>query len=139
VFFTLGLIIYFFGSSALKIIQSNTVLLPGNLIIATMIVSFLEMNHASAGGILLTKNEVPFFKPSIISGVSTAILIYIFLQWTNLGMAALILAPGLVDISYQSWKWPLEVFKDLKISFSDILKSIVNLAKSATLVFIKKN
>jgi len=120
VFFSCGLMVYFFGNSALMIIKSETVLLPGNLIIAAMIVSFIEMNHSSAAGILLTKNEVPFFKPSIISGVTTALLIYIFLQWTDLGMLSLFLAPGLVDIAYQSWKWPLEVVKDLKIHAGDL-------------------
>jgi hypothetical protein len=45
---------------------------------------------------------------------------YFFLEWTNLGLLSLFLAPGLVDIAYQSWKWPLEVIKDLKISFRDI-------------------
>ncbi len=119
-FFAGGIAVCFFGSPALKLIKSDTVLVPGNLIIVAMIVTFLEMNHASAGGILLTKNEVPFFKPSIISGIATALLMYIFLEWTNLGLLSLFLAPGLVDIAYQSWKWPLEVIKDLKISFKDI-------------------
>jgi O-antigen/teichoic acid export membrane protein len=120
-FFAGGLMLYFFGNTALGLIKSETVLVPGYLIIVAMIVTFLEMNHASAGGILLTKNEVPFFKPSIISGIATALIMYIFLGWTNLGLLSLFLAPGLVDIAYQSWKWPLEVIKDLKISFKDFV------------------
>jgi O-antigen/teichoic acid export membrane protein len=120
-FFSGGIILYFFGDTALNLIKSETILVPGYLIIVAMIVSFLEMNHASAGGILLTKNEVPFFKPSIISGIATALIMYFFLGWTNLGLLSLFLAPGLVDIAYQSWKWPLEVVKDLKISFKDIM------------------
>lgn len=119
-FFAGGIVVYFFGSPALTLIKSDTVLVSGNLIIVAMIVTFLEMNHAAAGGVLLTKNEVPFFKPSIISGLTAALLIYIFLEWTNLGLLSLFLAPGLVDISYQSWKWPLEVVKELKISVRDI-------------------
>ncbi len=118
-FFSGALFVYFFGDSALIMIKSETVLVPGSLFLIAMFVSFLEMNHASAGGILLTKNEVPFFRPSIISGLATALLMYIFLGWTNLGMLSLFLAPGIVDIAYQSWKWPYEVIKDLKVSFSD--------------------
>lgn len=129
-FFTGALIVYFFGDTGLKMIRSETVLIPGSLFIVAMLVSFLEMNHASAGGILLTKNEVPFFKPSIISGMATALLMYIFLGWTNIGLLSLFLAPGLVDIAYQSWKWPYEVFKDLKLSFKDVkYLSLKNLAK----------
>lgn len=123
-FFSGALIVYFFGDSALRIIKSETVLVPGSLFLVAMFVSFLEMNHGSAGGILLTKNEVPFFKPSLISGLATALLMYIFLGWTNIGLLSLFLAPGLVDIAYQSWKWPYEVIKDLKISFMDISKTV---------------
>jgi len=119
-FFSGALLVYFFGDSALRMIRSETVLVPGSLFLVAMVVSFLEMNHASAGGILLTKNEVPFFKPSIISGLATALLMYVFLGWTNIGLLSLFLAPGLVDIAYQSWKWPYEVWKDLKLSPKDI-------------------
>jgi O-antigen/teichoic acid export membrane protein len=125
-FFTGALMVFYFGDAALVFVKSDTVFIPGYLFIIAMIVSFLEMNHASAGGILLTKNEVPFFKPSIISGVATALLMYIFLSWTNLGLLSLFLAPGLVDIAYQSWKWPLEVKRDLKITLPD-LKNVCKL------------
>jgi len=120
VFFSGALIVYFFGDTALRLIRSETVLVPGSLFLIAMTVSFLEMNHASAGGILLTKNEVPFFKPSIISGLATALLMYVFLGWTNIGLLSLFLAPGLVDIAYQSWKWPYEVVKDLRLSYRDL-------------------
>lgn len=119
-FFSGALVVYFFGDEALKLIKSETVLVPGSIFLIAMVVSFLEMNHASAGGILLTKNEVPFFRPSLISGFATALLMYIFLGWTNIGLLSLFLAPGLVDIAYQSWKWPYEVWKDLKLSMKDI-------------------
>jgi len=120
-----GLMVYFLGNRAFQSIGSGTSLLPGPLIIAVMVVSFLEMNHSSAGSILLTKNEVPFFIPSIISGIATAIIMFVMLQWSQLGLLSLILAPGIVDVAYQSWKWPLEVIRDLKIKFSDIRPSLL--------------
>jgi O-antigen/teichoic acid export membrane protein len=116
-----ALIIILFGEEMLTIIKSNTVLLPSSILSVAIIVSFLEMNHASAGGVLLTKNEVPFFKPSILSGIATALLMYLFLDLTDIGLLSLFLAPGLVDIAYQSWKWPYEVIRDLKITFKDLL------------------
>lgn len=130
IFFTAAILIYFFGDDALTVIRSETVLVPGSVFILGMFVTFLEMNHGAAGGVLLTKNEVPFFKPSIISGLATALLIYIFLSFTRLGLTGLFLAPLLVDIAYQSWKWPYEVIKDLKISGNDIrFLSFKNLIK----------
>lgn len=130
VFFIGFFIIYLFGENALALLGSETILLPKGLIIAAMLVTLLEMNHASAGNILVTKNEVPFFKPSIISGLITAILIYVFLRFTDIGLFSLFLAPGIVDIAYQSWKWPLEVIKDLKISLRDVFQEIRNFIES---------
>ena len=130
VFFIGFFIIYLFGENALALLGSETILLPKGLIIAAMLVTLLEMNHASAGNILVTKNEVPFFKPSIISGLITAILIYVFLRFTDIGLFSLFLAPGIVDIAYQSWKWPLEVIKDLKISLRDVFQVVRNFIES---------
>lgn len=127
VFFAGFLFIYLFGNPILIYLNSDTKLLSSALIIAVMTVTFLEMNHSSAASILLTKNEVPFFIPSIVSGAITAFLLFLFLKFTDLGLLSLMIAPGIVDISYQSWKWPLEVIKDLRISFSDVAGSIRSL------------
>ena len=69
--------------------------------------------------LLLTKNEVPFFKASIISGIGVVIILFIFLNYTELGLLSLILAPGIAQAVYQNWKWPMEVNKDLKITIKD--------------------
>jgi Na+-driven multidrug efflux pump len=120
-----GLTIYLFGSKALVMIGSETSLLPGSLMLLLLVVSFLEMNHSTAGSLLLTKNEVPFFIPSIVSGLATAILMILLLKCTTLGLWSLIIAPGIVDVAYQSWKWPLEVIRDLKIKFIDLKPSML--------------
>jgi O-antigen/teichoic acid export membrane protein len=127
VVFTLGsFFIFFFGNSLLHLIKSHTILLPGYIMLAGIVVTFIEMNHATAGGILLTKNEVPFFIPSIVSGIATGLLMLFFLGKTNFGLLSLFLAPGIVDICYQSWKWPLEVVKDLNIRIKDFFVVKVN-------------
>ena len=103
-----------FGNWALTFIDSKTPLLPSMYIAVTLLVSFLETNHGHAAWILLTKNEVPFFKPSIISGIFTVIGLLVMLH-AGVGIASLVIIPLIVDVSYQSWKWPLEVMKDLNI------------------------
>jgi O-antigen/teichoic acid export membrane protein len=120
-----GLMLYFFGNNALKLIGSGTSLLPGPLLLVLLVVTFLEMNHSAAGSILLTKNEVPFFIPSIVSGIATALIMVAMLEWSHLGLLCLLLAPGIVDIAYQSWKWPLEVIHDLKIKSTDIRLALI--------------
>ena len=107
------------GEWALNLIGSSTKLIPNSLIFYMLIFSFLESNHSIAGHILLTKNEVPFFKASILSGLGVIILLFVFLEFTNLGLFSLILAPGIAQAVYQNWKWPMEVIKDLKITKDD--------------------
>ena len=66
--------------------------------------------------VLQTKNEVPFYKASLISGALIIIGVYISFDIFKLGFISLFLAPLIVDSLYQAWKWPLEVIKDFRIN-----------------------
>lgn len=123
----LGLIIT--GPYLLDLIGSKTSLLPIPILLATILVTFLEVNHSTAGVILATKNEVPFFRASLLSGFATVVLLFIFLLYFKLSLWALILAPGIAQGVYQNWKWPYEVVKDLNIHFSDIKSTFFNKLK----------
>jgi O-antigen/teichoic acid export membrane protein len=110
-----GVALVLLGEWALNVIGSQTPLLSKSFTTLALLVSLLETNHAQAAGILLTKNEVPFFKPSLISGACVIIGLFLMLEYLDFGVVTLILVPLIVDISYQSWKWPLEAIKDLNI------------------------
>jgi O-antigen/teichoic acid export membrane protein len=114
IYFLGGLSLLLLGSWALNLIGSKTPLLPNICIFMMLLISLLETNHGMAGGILLTKNQVPFFKASIIFGSVTVILLFLFLQFFNMGVWALILAGGIAQVVYNNWKWPLEVVKELQ-------------------------
>jgi O-antigen/teichoic acid export membrane protein len=116
-----GAALLILGGWGLNFIGSKTHLIPNMMILVATIILFLENNHAIAGGILLSKNEVPFFKASILSGSASIFVLLIFLNFTNIGVWAMILAPGIAQASYQNWKWPMVVFKDLEIKWIDIL------------------
>jgi hypothetical protein len=90
--------------------------------LAAIVVSFLESNHSIAAMILLSKNEVPFFKASLLSGAATITLLFIFFHFTNIGILSMIAAPGIAQGVYQNWKWPLTVIRDIKISKNDLLQ-----------------
>jgi O-antigen/teichoic acid export membrane protein len=111
-----GMTLVFFGESVLDVIGSQTSLLSKSFMVFALLIYLLETNHTQAAIILLTKNEVPFFKAFLISGGSTSILLFIFLKYTNLDIWSLICAHGFVQLCYQNWKWPYEVFKQLNIS-----------------------
>ncbi len=117
VFGGIGLIL--FGNVMLKILGSQTFFLPKNMLVFFLIVAFLESNHSMSAGLLLTKNEVPFFKAAIISGICFVLLLLVLLKCTSVGLLSLIIAPGIVQGLYQNWKWPYEVWKDLNIKLRD--------------------
>jgi len=115
--FGTGLVIT--GPALLEFIHSKTPLLSAPMMVVFLIVSFLESNHSMSGQMLMTKNEVPFAKPSIIAGITTVALLYILFTYSSLGIWTMILVPGVAQGVYNNWKWPLEVAKELKIRSKD--------------------
>ncbi|MBB3187831.1 O-unit flippase-like protein [Microbacter margulisiae] len=116
-----GLIIA--GPPVLQFIHSKTHLLPDVMIFVCLIIGFLETNHGISGALLLTKNEVPFVKASLLSGTGTIILLLLGLKVTSLGIWSMLLAPGLAQATYQNWKWPLSVIQDLKLTLGDYFQA----------------
>jgi len=124
VFIICGLGIIFVGPPLLDLIHSKTHLIPGAMIFVFLIVAFLESNQSISSGYLLTKNEVPFMKASIFSGLAVLILLFASFYFTDLGIWGMILAPGIAQISYQNWKWPLLVSRELKLTIADYKKTL---------------
>jgi len=115
-----GLFLLVFGNWSLSIIKSDTQLLSRFMIAVALIIAFLEKNHSVAASILaLIKNEIPFFKASLLSGFVTILLLLLLLNYTNFGLWSLLLAPGIAQLSYQNWKWPLTVKNELRIKIID--------------------
>jgi len=116
-----GAILLLIGEWGINYIGSQTKLIPFTILVIALFVSFLETNLGVAGSILITKNEVPFFKASLISGLSIIILLLLGFKFTNLGLYCLVLVPLIVDLSFQAWKWPYEVIRELEINFQDYI------------------
>jgi len=94
-----------------------------------LILSLEQTNLILAGNILLTKNEVPFYKSSLISGVLIIIGLLIYFNFYKINLWGMILVPLFIDIIYQAWKWPLEVKKDLNINKNDFILILCNFKK----------
>ena len=125
IFLICGAGLIFIGPGLLVLIHSKTHLLPSFMTFVFLIVTFFETNHVLAAQMILTKNEVPFAKASIISGLAAIVLLLISLKFTTIGIWGMILAPGIAQIVYQNWKWPLMVIQDLDIKFKDYFDSIL--------------
>lgn len=119
-----GFTLLFLGERTLNLIGSQTPLIPVIMLVFAMIISFLEINHTHAVLVLLTKNEVPFFKASLLSAGLTIFLLVLFLKFSNMGIWAMVAAPGIAQGIYQNWKWPLVVNKELAVTKQDIIKAI---------------
>lgn len=119
--FTAGaLVIISLGQWILTLLHSNTQLVPIHVMMAMAFSSLVGLNAGISGAVISTRNEIPFMKPSIYSGIATVILLLIIFNFTDWGLFGMALAPGLIDMCYQGWKWPYEVFKDLEITFNDL-------------------
>jgi O-antigen/teichoic acid export membrane protein len=134
-----GIALLGLGEWALNLINSKTQLIPTLLLLIAVFISLLESNHSIAGGILLTKNEVPFFKAALLSGALTILLLQLFFHFTNLGLMAMILAPGLAQGVYQNWKWPLVVHNELGITCKDFYNAFSNFFNHKSIVQVKIN
>jgi Na+-driven multidrug efflux pump len=121
-----GVALVSLGEWTLEVIGSKTPLLPKTCTGVALLIYLLETNHGIAGGVLLTKNEVPYFKAALFSGAFTIILSLIFLKYTDSGVWGLILAQGIAQGCYQNWKWPMEVAKGLHIKGTDIYDCLCN-------------
>lgn len=101
------------GDWALTIIKSETTFVPTIMLGTMLIISLLEHNHAISAGFIMADNKIPFFIPSLVSGVVTVILLWTFLSPLQLGLWGMILAPGSAQLAYQNWKWPSVIIKEL--------------------------
>ena len=109
-----GLLISLLGNWALDVLGSDTQLLAGGLLAFLVNHYYLETNMVNATEYLLAKNEVPFYKRYLVSGVVTVILLFVFVGYLGLGVWGIIAAPMISQSILQYWKWPYEVYKELK-------------------------
>ena len=109
-----GLLISLLGNWALDVLGSDTQLLAGGLLAFLVLHYYLETNMVNATEYLLAKNEVPFYKRYLVSGVVTVILLFVFVGYLGLGVWGIIAAPMISQSILQYWKWPYEVYKELK-------------------------
>ena len=108
-----GAIIITLGNWGLQLIGSETKFLPTEMLSILLCVNLLGKNHAIAAGFISADNRIPFFLPSLISGAGPILLLWIFMSFFHWGIWGMLLAPGLVQLVYQNWRWPSMVIKEL--------------------------
>lgn len=114
----------------LKLMGKNNSLLTHNQLLFLSLCFILESIHGNAAFILSTKNYIPYVKAGIFSGSGIIIISLLLIHFTNLGIWSVLISQFIVQLSYNNWKWPLEVNKELKINniiiFEEGIKMIFN-------------
>ena len=114
----------------LSLLGKDNSLLSKNQIIFLSICYILESIHGNAAFILSTGNYIPYVKASLLSGSAIIIISLLLINFTNLGIWSVLLSQFIVQLSYNNWKWPLEVNKELGIDnfiiFKEGIKIIFN-------------
>ena len=115
VFLVCGAGLVLVGPAFLKFFGSQTQLLSAAMMIVMLFFAFLESNYGIANSFILSGNEVPYMKSSIITGILSASLLLVLLKFTLFSTWAMILAPGVAASLYLYWKWPLVAAKKLAL------------------------
>lgn len=110
------------GPWALELFHSKTQLLPLFPLLLMLIVQFLESNHGMAATLITTRNEVPYLNAALVSGFFIALFSLLSLYYTDWGICGVVALTGLVQISYNNWKWPLMVSQELEKNYLQLMK-----------------
>lgn len=107
-----ALIVLFAMPSLLALIGSNISLLtlPSLALLAGVLL--LEGFHSNAAFFITTANNVPFLRPALLSGIAVAIGAVV-LGWTGAGVLTIILWQGVVQLTYNNWRWPLMAWREI--------------------------
>ena len=112
--FGLGaLVLVLFGKPVLTLIGSRIQLIPLAALVSLCVITGLEGVHTVAAAIIQASNRVPFVWPAVLSGVGV-IFLGTTAAWAGFGILGIIIAQGIVQASYNNWKWPLTVLLELR-------------------------
>lgn len=137
ILFIIGsLILIFSGNKILSVFGSATLLPEIPLLALYCLVVFLETNHSLFSSFLVTNNEIPFVKSTLLAGLFITIFTYIFLRFSTYGLVSVIFVPAIVQMLYNNWKWPYEVSVFFKVSYFELNRiGFVTLIKHVEKIF----
>ncbi len=105
----------------LTLVGVSTTLLPAKWLALLGFILFLEQNHSSFATLITLSNKIPFVTSSLISGIAIFIISTIFMYF-DFGIGALILTQGIVQLTYNNWKWPYVVIKENNLNLKTFIE-----------------
>ncbi len=118
---TIAVLMFILGSASLVIIGlplinmlSKEVSLVGlGVLLLMLLFQLLEMIHSLCATYLTTLNYVPFVKAALVSGIFIVSIGLLLANYTSYGLVALVLSQGAIQLLFNNWYWPLQVYKNL--------------------------
>lgn len=114
------ILVIFWGPVALKIIGSESILLPKVVLGVLGGILFLEWNHSTFSTLITLSNKIPFVRSSLISGILILLLGILVATTSSYGIIGLILSQGLVQLSFNNWYWPKYALDENGLTISSI-------------------
>jgi hypothetical protein len=105
-FFILACAAVFIGPFLLKWIGKDKEMLPLNWMLVLMLTTFLNMQFTTWGTLIATGNRLPYLWPTVVTNVLSLTLTLVLVNFTNLGLGALVLGPLLAGCAFNYWYWP---------------------------------
>lgn len=122
-----------FANKFLIVYGSNTLLLAGLPLYILIGHYFLTLIHGQSVPIIVSRNHLPLYYVGFIGGIMVMILTFVMLKFFTFGVVSLIIAPTIVYMSYENWKWPTFAFKILELDF----KTFVDINRLVIIDFYK--
>lgn len=107
------------ASPLLTLIGASTPLPRQGVLALMALIGLLQVNHGVCGNFIATRNEIPFARASVVTGICVAVLGWLAAPvWGILGV---VVATGACQLAYNNWKWPRVAADLVGDSFSTIL------------------
>lgn len=137
-YFLGSIFLLFFIPYILVLIGSNAILPDTKIMVVFLLINVLDVTAGASISLISIDNKIPFLKASLISSISIIILTILSFKFLHIKIFGLIVIPGIVQISYNYWKWPKEIFKKYN---SNIFKYIYDCTRGFfifCITFVKK-
>jgi len=94
------------GPTLLQWVGSGKTMLPSPWLHILMLYAFLNLQFCTWSTLLGTGNRLPYLWPAVISNLGSLILSLLLVNFTQLGLGALVLGPLLAGSVFNFWYWP---------------------------------
>lgn len=121
-FTILGLGIILFGHYLLLFIGSATKLPITVVMLVYFVHLLLENFHSMCASMIVSNNQVPFVKASIVSGLFIVLCNLASLGLTTWGLLGVVMGQLIVQSFYNHWKWPLWIFREMNLNPIKLLR-----------------